>query len=167
MHAFDFLCTAMVSMQVLMSLPDNLLVSVLRSSPMTLIMQLNSLPSGLHVAALHAAHPSIAADHSLKLGNKKLLINPDAEALGRVIARLSSLQHLELQDNCFWKQGARALGPHLAKLSSLQHLDIRENSIGGEGAKALGPHLSNLTSCLLYTSPSPRDRTRSRMPSSA
>ena len=28
-------------------------------------------------------------------------------------------------------------------------------------------HVSNLYTCLLYTSPSPRDRTRSRMPSSA
>ena len=28
-------------------------------------------------------------------------------------------------------------------------------------------HLSNLTVCLLYTSPSPRDRQKSRMPSSA
>ena len=28
-------------------------------------------------------------------------------------------------------------------------------------------HTSNLYTCLLYTSPSPRDRTRSRMPSSA
>ena len=27
--------------------------------------------------------------------------------------------------------------------------------------------INNLKSCLLYTSPSPRDRTRSRMPSSA
>ena len=33
----------------------------------------------------------------------------------------------------------------------------------------VGPHLEGMTilSCLLYTSPSPRDRTRSRMPSSA
>ena len=30
-----------------------------------------------------------------------------------------------------------------------------------------GRHLFILTPCLLYTSPSPRDRTRSRMPSSA
>ena len=30
-----------------------------------------------------------------------------------------------------------------------------------------GPAASNVTACLLYTSPSPRDRTRSRMPSSA
>ena len=30
-----------------------------------------------------------------------------------------------------------------------------------------GAILENLNACLLYTSPSPRDRTRSRMPSSA
>ena len=29
------------------------------------------------------------------------------------------------------------------------------------------PDMSGLDACLLYTSPSPRDRTRSRMPSSA
>ena len=28
-------------------------------------------------------------------------------------------------------------------------------------------HMESLNACLLYTSPSPRDRTRSRMPSSA
>ena len=34
-------------------------------------------------------------------------------------------------------------------------------------SKALGTGLRMGISCLLYTSPSPRDRTRSRMPSSA
>ena len=34
-------------------------------------------------------------------------------------------------------------------------------------AKRAGATLLNLITCLLYTSPSPRDRTRSRMPSSA
>ena len=32
---------------------------------------------------------------------------------------------------------------------------------------AIQPLLNNLKACLLYTSPSPRDRQRSRMPSSA
>ena len=32
---------------------------------------------------------------------------------------------------------------------------------------ASGPHVEWASRCLLYTSPSPRDRTRSRMPSSA
>ena len=36
------------------------------------------------------------------------------------------------------------------------------------GLQLVNPELFNqLTTCLLYTSPSPRDRTRSRMPSSA
>ena len=38
----------------------------------------------------------------------------------------------------------------------------------GAAAQTISPQmLQQLKSCLLYTSPSPRDRTRSRMPSSA
>ena len=42
--------------------------------------------------------------------------------------------------------------------------------LGGMGTQAgldFCNKLAMLNSCLLYTSPSPRDRTRSRMPSSA
>ena len=42
--------------------------------------------------------------------------------------------------------------------------------LSGSGKSTLVRHINRLlepTSCLLYTSPSPRDRTRSRMPSSA
>ena len=35
------------------------------------------------------------------------------------------------------------------------------------GAEEISNHIDNKTSCLLYTSPSPRDMRRSRMPSSA
>ena len=34
-------------------------------------------------------------------------------------------------------------------------------------AASVGDHLNNISPCLLYTSPSPRDRQKSRMPSSA
>ena len=37
----------------------------------------------------------------------------------------------------------------------------------GSGKTTLLNVLSSIDTCLLYTSPSPRDRTRSRMPSSA
>ena len=40
------------------------------------------------------------------------------------------------------------------------------NSVGA-GDSMLAGFISQYTRCLLYTSPSPRDRTRSRMPSSA
>ena len=43
----------------------------------------------------------------------------------------------------------------------------RVDIITGTLGKALGGASGGFTSCLLYTSPSPRDRTRSRMPSSA
>ena len=52
-----------------------------------------------------------------------------------------------------------ALLPTFNKISAREHLaaDLLARVCGGEG----------MQSCLLYTSPSPRDRTRSRMPSSA
>ena len=40
-------------------------------------------------------------------------------------------------------------------------------SILGDMVKQIGGEHITVTTCLLYTSPSPRDRTRSRMPSSA
>ena len=43
--------------------------------------------------------------------------------------------------------------------------EIEKNPPKGKSLQAIA--LDNVISCLLYTSPSPRDRTRSRMPSSA
>ena len=40
-------------------------------------------------------------------------------------------------------------------------------AVGGRNALGLSGPVEQFNSCLLYTSPSPRDRTRSRMPSSA
>ena len=47
-------------------------------------------------------------------------------------------------------------------LVDFRRMDVSENTIHGAIAWAHGDEI-----CLLYTSPSPRDRTRSRMPSSA
>ena len=46
---------------------------------------------------------------------------------------------------------------------------VRAIVLTGAGEKAFvaGANITEMSSCLLYTSPSPRDRTRSRMPSSA
>ena len=53
----------------------------------------------------------------------------------------------------------------------LRHADVLFSSLTDEVAALLDERRIEiqklLSSCLLYTSPSPRDRTRSRMPSSA
>ena len=51
----------------------------------------------------------------------------------------------------------------------LSHGDVQPQAVDTEGLSPLPEEiaLENPYRCLLYTSPSPRDRTRSRMPSSA
>ena len=51
-------------------------------------------------------------------------------------------------------------------IQSLKSLG-EESGIAITVASYLTPQGNNIQGCLLYTSPSPRDRTRSRMPSSA
>ena len=65
---------------------------------------------------------------------------------------------------------------NVTQLKHLEHLEDEMLNYGVEGCKAAVNFLKELRrmlgcdnsiGCLLYTSPSPRDRTRSRMPSSA
>ena len=63
------------------------------------------------------------------------------------------------------KIGRRRLDTHfngLKKLGGKFHFDEEENTFSIQCDQLKGAYI-----CLLYTSPSPRDRTRSRMPSSA
>ena len=53
---------------------------------------------------------------------------------------------------------------NVAKLAVMVSLDTKDNS---ETVKTFGKQLSMHIACLLYTSPSPRDKRQSRMPSSA
>ena len=53
-------------------------------------------------------------------------------------------------------------------LAEFPDIETAKNCYNSEEYVEARKHLeNNATSCLLYTSPSPRDRTRSRMPSSA
>ena len=53
----------------------------------------------------------------------------------------------------------------LGLANTLEQLVLLDTSATGE--QLVGTVQQTLENCLLYTSPSPRDRTRSRMPSSA
>ena len=52
-------------------------------------------------------------------------------------------------------------------MSSTKVVPIEQVSSFGRDAVVVGGQGSIITTCLLYTSPSPRDRQKSRMPSSA
>ena len=60
----------------------------------------------------------------------------------------------------FGAGGARGIA-HLLMIEALDELGVKPSIIAGSSIGAV------VGACLLYTSPSPRDRTRSRMPSSA
>ena len=62
-----------------------------------------------------------------------------------------------------FREALEGLGPMFIKLGQL--LSTRTDIFDYEVSKELNKLTDNC--CLLYTSPSPRDRTRSRMPSSA
>ena len=53
------------------------------------------------------------------------------------------------------------------KLVDAFYKDLEFGTGGLRGVMGAGTNRMNIYTCLLYTSPSPRDRTRSRMPSSA
>ena len=70
----------------------------------------------------------------------------------------------------FYRFAARGAIIPFLKMVSRQKVTGLENIPREGGFIAVANHLTDLdslTACLLYTSPSPRDRTRSRMPSSA
>ena len=67
------------------------------------------------------------------------------KSLGPHLARLTSIQELDLSSNEIGADGVKLLGPHLACLRSIQQLKLSENQIGADGVKSLGPHLAHLT----------------------
>ena len=77
----------------------------------------------------------------------------------------------EMNENSFIPQYSELIinGVVLHKVNWITFID-KELLFMNEDAQNIpisSINLENLNSCLLYTSPSPRDRTRSRMPSSA
>ena len=66
-----------------------------------------------------------------------------------------------------WMQGPLGVKPHLYHSNAIL---LQDASVLTTGGGALNPDVQSfnqLNACLLYTSPSPRDKRQSRMPSSA
>ena len=88
------------------------------------------------------------------------------------IAAASNTSATELEVMHWWTSGGEsaAVGELAKAFNATGHKWVDAAIAGGDPARAV--MVSRLTGgdpmgCLLYTSPSPRDRTRSRMPSSA
>ena len=83
---------------------------------------------------------------------------------------LSSASLAYLLQSRGYKVRLRKLDPYLnvdpGTMSPFQHGEVFVTDDGAETDLDLG-HYERFTGCLLYTSPSPRDKRQSRMPSSA
>ena len=85
-----------------------------------------------------------------KLGEALLVYTPDSYIVRNMQARLNELKP-KLKER-------QIKGVEIAIKSAEENIELKKEAIDSGGL---------LVICLLYTSPSPRDRTRSRMPSSA
>ena len=65
------------------------------------------------------------------------------------------------------KYGTKLVGGVTPKKGGQKHLGLPVFNTVKEAKESEGANATMIYVCLLYTSPSPRDRTRSRMPSSA
>ena len=119
-----------------------------------------ALVSGLTSAGIHVFTLGPLPTNGLAMLTKKMRAN-----LGIMI----TASHNPYTDN-----GMKLFGPDGLKLSDKIEKKIEkiidtkiEKNLINSNKLGRVKRLENATDCLLYTSPSPRDRTRSRMPSSA
>ena len=93
----------------------------------------------------------------------------DQVALEEIVRRAAALLKVEITDDGAQEIARRARGTPRVSLRLLRRVrDYAQVRADGKiDAQIADTALTLLDVCLLYTSPSPRDRTRSRMPSSA
>ena len=101
----------------------------------------------------------------------------DAAGLDQAMAMLSAAKKpLILAGGGGWNAAGKQALQHFAESQSFavsaafRYHDVIDNHSPvyiGDAGVGMAPHVSEAINCLLYTSPSPRDRSLSRMPSSA
>ena len=96
---------------------------------------------------------------------KKLTLAPVAKRLSELLGKEVIFAHDVVGEDA--KAKAAALQPGQIMLLENTRFEKGETKNDPELAKAMADLADLYVSCLLYTSPSPRDRERSRMPSSA
>ena len=109
----------------------------------------NSSPGAARLAALQAQKAAHVADCLLAFDDASLFLHERVLEHERLVERLSALRR---------RGQTKRAAPQRA---------FDEAFEADDGVDSLGDWLDDAHLCLLYTSPSPRDRQKSRMPSSA
>ena len=143
--------------------------------------QIQEIGSGdqLDLSGNNIANAGIITAGNVTIGaaTTDLVVTGDARITGILTIGTSSLK-LDGPNNLVNVGTALTLGHSQGLQFHTQNLHsagFEVNQINVSGASTIGGNLNangnlnvaGVTTCLLYTSPSPRDRTRSRMPSSA
>ena len=123
---------------------------------------------------LHGAENRVAADENrIRLMPRSPIRGRLLDRKGRVLASSKLTYTLFIEPRLVTDEQWPALRDRLAGLMQLDPKGLdqaRERGMGKDGYRiplVNGLQPEQVLRCLLYTSPSPRDRTRSRMPSSA
>src|SRR5664280_3560837 len=136
----------------------------------------HEVSSNIAALTMRANSPSVrtmtGSDKTVMTGLIKALSSPNITATHRIV---TSWLLVEALPPARWMPGTREAATHRATPLTRT---LMTNDFMAQGWHAGAPpptvawaiqcrHEPNRPSCLLYTSPSPRDRTRSRMPSPA
>ena len=120
-----------------------------------------------------ATKPAEAAAVVAPAKSKKMLLIVLAVVLFVALAALGTMLYVNKQ-RAAAQLGDEEARPVASKVEvgpptylPLDNMVVNLADPGGERVAQIGITLELQNACLLYTSPSPRDRTRSRMPSSA
>ena len=109
-------------------------------------------------------HPKVLKQFGGEISN--VLLSDYVNAIGRRLVETTDYAHEEWTFTVMDSPVVNAFavpGGYVYVTRGLLSLANSEAEIAG----VIGHEIAHITDCLLYTSPSPRDRTRSRMPSSA
>ena len=113
------------ALQALQGMPESLVISIMRTCRHPLLMQLSMLPHAVHVAAIHAAFPSISAERSLHL-SPTLLGDSRVTVLLPSIASITTLHTLVLKFTHLDAAAINAVVPAVGKFAaqSLRHVTL-------------------------------------------